>query len=293
MRHIQPGTYTALVTPFTTQGDLDKAAFIKLIQHQINSKITGLVPCGTTGESVTLTHQERQWIIQATVEHAQGKALVLAGTGSNSTAQTIAYTKEAEQLGANGALIVTPYYNKPTQEGLYQHYKKISEHTKLPIILYNVPGRTGCDLQADTVVRLARDCANIVGIKEAAGLVDRVAELKTRCPDSFLIFSGDDGLALPMITVGAQGLISVASNVVPTKVVQLVNNALKGHLEEAKTQHLQLRALFFALFVESNPIPVKKAMSLLGLIEDTVRLPLWQANDKTTLLIQDALKKLH
>src|SRR4051794_3803496 len=230
------GTYTALVTPFRN-GAIDFGAYERLIESQISGGITGIIPVGTTGESPTLSHDEKEQLIRRAVELARGRCQVLAGTGSNSTAAAIVATKEAEQLGVDGALVVAPYYNKPSQEGLFRHFQAIARETRLPIMLYNIPGRCGVDVNAATVERLAEACANIVCIKEASGSVDRVAELRARMPNAFTILSGDDGLTLPFMSVGAVGVVSVASNLLPAEVCALVRAVENGDIEAARRMH--------------------------------------------------------
>jgi 4-hydroxy-tetrahydrodipicolinate synthase len=251
------GTFTALVTPFR-DGEIDWPALEGLIEEQIADAITGLVAVGTTGESPTLTADEREQVIRVTVEIAKGRCQVLAGTGSNSTSATIAATRAAEKLGVDGMLIVAPYYNKPSQEGLFRHFQAIAQATSAPIMLYNIPGRCGVDIGAETVERLAMDCANIVSIKEASGSVDRVSDLRARLPEAFTILSGDDGLTLPFLAVGAVGVVSVVSNLFPAEVGTLV----------------QMLPLFRDLFIEPNPVPVKTALSWRGAMTAECRLPL-------------------
>ncbi|MCC6810234.1 MAG: 4-hydroxy-tetrahydrodipicolinate synthase [Deltaproteobacteria bacterium] len=285
------GSYTAIVTPFRDR-KVDEAALKTLVEDQIKGGINGIVPCGTTGETPTLSDDERDLVISTTVKVANKRVPVIAGTGSNSTAHTIHYTKRAKELGADAALVVVPYYNKPTQEGLYQHFMAVAKEGGLPVMLYNVPGRTGCDLLADTVVRLQADEPRIVAIKEAAGSTDRVAELRARTRKDFSILSGDDALTLPMMAVGADGVVSVASNVVPDKVAQMVKAAQENDFAKARALHLQLRDLFVALFVEANPIPAKAALAQLGKMQDELRLPLVPASDKTRQLMKTVLQAL-
>ena len=244
-----------------------------------------------TGETPTLSDSERDTVIATAVKHAAGRCDVIAGTGSNSTTHTIAYTRRAKELGAKTALVVVPYYNKPTQEGLYQHFRAVAEAGGLPVMLYNVPSRTGIDLQADTVVRLS-EVPGIAAIKEAAGSTDRVAELRARCRSDFSILSGDDALTLPMMAVGANGVVSVASNVEPARVVKLVKAALDNDYASATREHLALRALFNALFVESNPTPAKAALAMRGVMQETVRLPLVPVNESTRALLRKVLAEL-
>jgi 4-hydroxy-tetrahydrodipicolinate synthase len=272
------GTFTALVTPFRN-GSIDFTALGKLIEAQIGAGISGVVAVGTTGESPTLTHDEREGVIRTAVEIAKGRCAVLAGTGSYSTIEAIDATQRAEKLGADGALIVAPYYNKPSQEGLFRHFRAIAESTSLPITLYNIPGRCSVDVGADTVVRLAETCRNIVSIKEASGSVERVSELRGRLPDKFTILSGDDSLTLPFMMVGAVGVVSVASNLFPEEVCSLVRAFESGEAKTAEKLHRQLFPLFKALFIEPNPVPVKTALGWRGAMSGEVRLPLCEMSE--------------
>ena len=267
------GTFTALVTPFQND-QVDEASFGRLIQSQIDAGITGIVPVGTTGESPTLDHAEHCRVIELGVQFADKKCLVIAGTGSNSTAEAVDLTVEAERLGADAALLVAPYYNKPTQEGLFLHFAKIAESTRLPLMLYSIPGRCGIEIGVETVVRLAAKFPNIVAIKEAGGSVERVSQLASALPPSFEILSGDDSLTLPFMSVGAIGVVSVASNIVPARVVALVKAALAGDYGTARQRHYELYPLFKDLFIESNPVPAKAVLAHLGQMQPDVRLPL-------------------
>ena len=267
------GTFTALVTPFRN-GSIDVSAFQKLVETQIAAGITGIVAIGTTGESPTLSHDERQQVIQLTVATANKRCLVIAGTGSNATEHAVADTKMAEKLGCDGALLVAPYYNKPSQEGLFRHFKAIADATSLPIILYNIPGRCSVDINPETVVRLAKECRNIVSIKEASGSVERVSDLRRRLPEAFTILSGDDSLTLPFMSVGAAGVVSVASNLFPAEVCALVRACESGDFKSAATLHRKLLPLFKDLFIEPNPVPVKTALGWRGAMLGEVRLPL-------------------
>ena len=267
------GTFTALVTPFRN-GSIDVSAFQTLVETQIAAGITGIVAIGTTGESPTLSHDERQQVIRLTVATANKRCLVIAGTGSNATEHAVADTKMAEKLGIDGALLVAPYYNKPSQEGLFRHFKTIADATSLPIILYNIPGRCSVDITPETVVRLAKECRNIVSIKEASGSVDRVTDLRRRLPESFTILGGDDSLTLPFMSVGAAGVVSVASNLFPGEVCALVRACESGDFKSAATLHRKLLPLFKDLFIEPNPVPVKTALGWRGAMLGEVRLPL-------------------
>ena len=283
------GTFTALVTPFRN-GGIDIAAFEKLIENQIAAGISGVVAVGTTGESPTLSHEERQQLIRLTVATAKKRCLVLAGTGSNATQHAVADTKIAEKLGADGALLVAPYYNKPSQEGLFLHFKTIADATSLPIILYNIPGRCGVDIAPDTVTRLAKECRNIVSIKEASGSVERISELRVRLPESFTILSGDDSLTLPFMSVGAAGVVSVASNLFPAEVCALVRAYECGDVKSAFNLHLKMFPLFKDLFIEPNPVPVKTVLGWRGAMSGEVRLPLCEMNESNQARLRETLE---
>ena len=272
------GTFTALVTPFR-DGGIDVPAFQKLIEAQIAAGITGVVAVGTTGESPTLSHDEREELIRLAVTIADKRCQVLAGTGSNATHHAVADTKIAEKLGADGALLVAPYYNKPSQEGLFRHFKAVAESTSLPIMLYNIPGRCGVDIGPETVVRLAAECRNIVSIKEASGSVERVSELRRNLPEAFTILSGDDSLTLPFMSVGAAGVVSVASNLFPAEVCALVRTYESGDTKSAEKQHRKMFRIFKDLFIEPNPVPVKTALSWRKAMSSEVRLPLCEMSE--------------
>ncbi|MDQ2867143.1 MAG: 4-hydroxy-tetrahydrodipicolinate synthase [Verrucomicrobiota bacterium] len=272
------GTFTALVTPFRN-GAIDFPALEKLIEAQIGAGIDGLIAIGTTGETPTLSHDERLEVIRFTVEKTKKRCLVFAGTGSYSTRDAIAATKGAQRLGADAALVVAPYYNKPSQEGLFRHFEAIAQATDLRVMLYNIPGRCGIDIAAATVARLAKSCANIVSIKEASGSVDRVSELRGMLPDAFTILSGDDGLTLPFMAVGAVGVVSVASNLLPKEIVELVRAFAGGDARLAQKLHRKLHPLFKDLFIEPNPVPVKTALAWRGAMTAEVRLPLCEMTE--------------
>jgi 4-hydroxy-tetrahydrodipicolinate synthase len=272
------GVFTALVTPFR-DGAIDVSAFEKLIETQIAAGITGVVAVGTTGESPTLSHEEREKLIRLAVATANKRCQVLAGTGSNATQHAVADTKMAEKLGADGALLVAPYYNKPSQEGLFRHFKTIADGTSLPVVLYNIPGRCGVDIAPDTVARLAKECRNIVSIKEASGSVDRVSELHARLPEPFTILSGDDSLTLPFMSVGAVGVVSVASNLFPSDVCALVQAFESGDAKLASKLHHKMFSLFKDLFIEPNPVPVKAALGWRGVMTGEVRMPLCEMTE--------------
>jgi len=267
------GTYTAIVTPFR-DGEIDVPALEALIEGQIADAVNGIIAVGTTGESPTLSAAEREQVIRIAVEIGKGKCQVLAGTGSNSTSATIAATRAAEKMGVDGMLVVSPYYNKPSQEGLFRHFQAIAQATSAPIMLYNIPGRCAVDIGPETVERLAMDCANIVSIKEASGSVDRVSDLRARLPEAFTILSGDDALTLPFLSVGAVGVVSVASNLFPAKIVTLVQAFRAGDTKSARDLHLKMLPIFKDLFIEPNPVPVKTALSWRGAMSAECRLPL-------------------
>jgi 4-hydroxy-tetrahydrodipicolinate synthase len=283
------GTYTAIVTPFKN-GALDARALERVVKMQIKGGVDGIVPVGTTGESPTVDYDEHLEIIRLAVKFSAGKIKVLAGTGANSTAEAIYLTREAEKLGADGSLQVAPYYNKPTQEGLYQHFRAIARATKLPIVLYSIPGRCGVEIGVDTVKRLAADCKNIIGIKEAGGSCDRVSQLRAACGPKFEILSGDDSLTLPFMSVGAQGVISVASNIIPREVSQMVNYFNRGDAKAAARLHAKFYPGFKDLFIETNPTPVKAALAMMGVIEEEYRLPIVRMSDANRGKLRKTLK---
>lgn len=285
------GTYTALVTPFRDQR-VDEDAFRALIDAQIAGGVDGIVPVGTTGESATLSHEEHNRVIEVAVEQAAGRCQVIAGTGSNSTTEAIETTQAAEKLGADGALLVAPYYNKPSQEGLYQHFQAIATETGLPIVLYSIPGRCGVEIGVETTVRLQADCARIVALKEAGGSVDRVSALRAALPKEFVILSGDDPLTLPFLSVGAEGLISVASNLLPSEISRMVQLAREGLGEEALQIHLRLYRIFKALFVEGNPAGIKEALAQTGQMRPDLRLPLVRMSEANREMLRGVLQEL-
>ena len=284
------GCATALVTPFTDDGAVDEKRLRELIEHQIAGGVRVLVPCGTTGESVTMSDEENKLVIRTTVELSRGRAKVIAGTGSNSTAVTIERSMAARELGVDGVLTVAPYYNKPTQEGLYAHFRAIAEAVNsLPVVIYNVPGRTSSNISAETTLRLARDCDNIVAVKEASGNFSQIMEILRGRPEGFRVISGDDALTLAMIALGGDGLISVASNETPDLMSKLNDLALAGNWDEARALHYRLLPLMEANFIESSPGPVKAAMALMGLLEENLRLPLVPVQEKTRARMREVL----
>ena len=284
------GTYTAIVTPFKN-GKIDDAAFQRLIESQIKGGVDGIAPAGTTGESSTLSYEENIDVVARAVQFARGRIKIMAGTGANATNEAVYLTQAAEKAGADASLQVAPYYNKPTQEGLYQHFKAIARATKLPIVLYSIPGRCGVEIGVETVRRLARDCKNIVAIKEAGGSCDRVSQLRAALGPKFIILSGDDSLTLPFMSVGAQGVVSVASNVAPREVAEMVKLFLDGNAAAALRIHEKLYPLFKDLFIETNPIPVKAALAMMKLISEEYRLPLVPMNPPNRAALRTTMKR--
>ena len=283
------GTYTAIVTPFKN-GKVDEPALERLVKAQIKGGVDGIVPVGTTGESPTLNYEEHVDVIALSVKFAAGKIKVLAGTGGNSTSEAIYLTQHAEKAGADGSLQGAPYYNKPTQEGLFQHFHAVARATKLPIMLYSIPGRCGIEIGIDTVNRLAHDSVNIVGIKEAGGNADRVSQLRAALGKDFVILSGDDSLTLPFMSVGAQGVISVASNVIPREIAHMVKAYAMGKPAVALKLHDKYFPLFKDLFIETNPLPVKAALAMMGMMHEEFRLPLVPMSTKNREVLKATLK---
>jgi len=267
------GSIVAIVTPFKN-GKIDEKKLRQLIDFQINHGTSGIVPCGTTGESATLNFDEHELVIQITIDQVKKKVPVIAGTGSNSTQEAIMLTQQAARAGADASLQVSPYYNRPTQKGLYEHFKAIAQSVKIPIILYNIAGRTGVNIEPETIAKLAKDCKNIVAVKEASGSLDQMSRIKQLCPKEFDLISGDDGLTLPVLSIGGIGIISVVANIVPADVANLVLAFAKGELNKANALHYKLLPLIKAVFLETNPIPIKTAMGLLGMCESDLRLPM-------------------
>lgn len=268
------GVYTALITPFTKEGAFDEAAFKDLIEFQIASGISGLVPCGTTGESPTLSHEEHDRVIQLTVETSAGRVPVIAGTGSNATSEAIQLSQHAEKAGVDAVLLVNPYYNKPTQQGLYLHFKAIADAISIPCVLYNIQGRSGVNLETETLARLAAECSNITTVKEASGNLQQMKDVIASTDTSFHVVSGDDNMTLSLIEEGGKGVISVASNLIPDKIVEMVTLALDGKMTEARVKEAQLADFFKTMFIETNPIPIKTAMAMKGWCEEVFRLPM-------------------
>ena len=281
------GSITALVTPFK-KGKVDEKALQKIVRYQIEHGTDGLVPCGTTGESPTLSHEEHRRVIEIVVDAAAKKVPVIAGTGSNSTEEAVALTSFAKKSGADAALLATPYYNKPTQEGLYRHYEKVAKSVDIPVILYNIPGRSVVNIAPETIARLAK-IPNIVAVKEASGSMDQTSHILSLC--NLTVLSGDDSLTLPLLALGAKGVISVLSNILPGEVSKMVDSYFAGNYEKAKALHYKLFALCRAMFIETNPIPIKRAMKLLGFCEDELRLPLCPMSEHNEKNLIKALKE--
>jgi len=283
------GSIVALVTPFKN-GKVDEKKLKELIDFQIKNGSSGIVPCGTTGESATLTTAEHERVIEITIERVDKRVPVIAGTGSNSTEEAINLTKHAAASGASASLQVAPYYNRPTQKGLYEHFKAIAEAVDIPIVLYNIASRTGVNIEPETMAKLARDCKNIVGVKEASGNLEQMARIKALCPEDFDLLSGDDGLTLPVLSIGGTGIISVVANIVPRDVANLVKEFQKGNIAKAQSIYYKLLPLVKAMFIETNPIPVKTAMGMLGICQPDLRLPMTAMLPENAEKLRKALK---
>jgi len=283
------GSITAIVTPFRN-GKVDEKAFRQLIDFQFKNGTSGIVPCGTTGESATLSFEEHDQVIELAIEAVNKRILVIAGTGSNSTAEAIMLTRHAEKAGADASLQVSPYYNRPTQKGLYLHFKAIADAVSIPVILYNIASRTGVNIEPETIARLARDCKNIVRVKEASGNLDQMSRIKQMCLGNFVLLSGDDSLTLPLLAIGGKGIISVVSNIIPKDVADMVAAFLKGDIQRAQQLHYKMLPLIKAMFIETNPIPLKTAMGLMGLCSDEMRLPMCPLSEENLEKVKKALK---
>jgi 4-hydroxy-tetrahydrodipicolinate synthase len=283
------GSIVALVTPFKN-GKVDEKKLKELIDFQIKNGSTGVVPCGTTGESATLSTAEHERVIEITIEQANKRIPVIAGTGSNSTEEAINLTKHAAASGADASLQVSPYYNRPTQRGLYEHFKAIALAVDIPIILYNIASRTGVNIEPETIAKLARDCKNIVAVKEASGNLEQMSRIKALCGDNFDLISGDDALTLPVLSIGGTGIISVVANLVPKDVAKMVSEFNKGNIKKAGELHYKLLPLIKAVFLETNPIPVKTAMGLLGMCAPDLRLPMCEMSPENLEKLKKALK---
>jgi 4-hydroxy-tetrahydrodipicolinate synthase len=272
------GSFVAMVTPFR-QGEIDEAKVRELVEFHVAHGTDGLIPCGTTGESPTLTHAEHKRVIEIVVETAAGRLAVVAGTGSNSTAEAIDLTRHAERVGATGALVVNPYYNRPTQEGLYRHFRAVADAVAIPILLYNIQSRTAVNVETATLARLVRDCRNVVGVKEASGSLDQMSQVIAACGPDFAVLSGDDNLTLPVMAIGGRGVVSVIANILPRDTSDMVHAALEGDFKRARELHYRLLPLARAAFLETNPIPIKEAMAMAGMIEREFRLPMCPLSD--------------
>lgn len=284
------GSYVALVTPFDRDGRLDEEVYRQMIRRQLKGGTRGLVPCGSTGEAATLVHEEHRRAIEIACDESRGEVPVIAGVGANATWKAVESAREAESLGADALLVLAPYYNKPTQEGIYQHFRAVARESRLPIVVYNIPGRTGVNILPKTLARLAKDFPTIVAVKEAAGSLDQVSEILTLTKTGFTVLSGDDSLTVPMMAVGAKGVVSVVANVAPEETQALCAAALKGDYKKAAALHLKLFPLIKSLFVETNPIPVKAALAMMGLCRPEPRLPLTPLSPEHRPALRKALK---
>ena len=283
------GSFVAMVTPFRN-GKVDEAKLRELVEFHITHGTDGLIPCGTTGESPSLSHDEHRRVVELVIEAARGRIRVVAGTGSNSTAEAIDMTRHAERAGATGALVVNPYYNKPTQEGLYRHFRAVAESVAIPILLYNIQSRTAINVETDTLARLVRDAKNIVGVKEASGSLDQMSQVIAACGPDFSVLSGDDNITLPLLVIGGSGVVSVIANIVPRETADLVHAALEGDWKRARDLHYRLFPLARAAFLETNPIPIKEAMALAGMIEPEFRLPMCRMSEANREKLRAILK---
>jgi 4-hydroxy-tetrahydrodipicolinate synthase len=283
------GSFVAMVTPFRN-GKVDEATLRDLVELHVTHGTDGLIPCGTTGESPTLSHDEHHRVVETVVEAARGRIRVIAGTGSNSTAEAIEMTKHAERAGAAGALVVNPYYNKPTQEGLYRHFRAVAESVAIPVVLYNIQSRTAINVETDTMARLARDVKNIVGVKEASGSLDQMSQVIAACGPDFSVLSGDDNITLPLLAIGGSGVVSVIANIVPRETADLVHAALEGDWKRARDLHYRLFPLARAAFLETNPIPIKEAMAMAGMLDAEFRLPMCRMSDANREKLRTILK---
>jgi len=286
------GVFTAIVTPFKEDGSVDEECLKKLIDFNIDNGVSGIVPCGTTGESPTLSHEGHDRVIELTVQHVNKRVQVIAGTGSNSTAEAVRLTKHAEEVGVDGCLVVNPYYNKPTQEGLYRHFKAVADAVKIPIVVYNIKGRTAVNVETATLMRLARDCSNVVAVKEASGDINQMKDVISQRPEGFSVLSGDDNITLELIQAGGNGVVSVASNIVPDRMVAMVKSALEGNIEEASKINSELAPLFEVEFIETNPIPIKCALAMKGMCEEVYRLPMCELRPENKEKLREVLTEM-
>ncbi len=284
------GVYTAIVTPFKMDGSIDEVRFRSLIEEQIKAGVTGILPCGTTGESPTLNHEEHNRVIEICCDQVKGRCEVMAGTGSNSTAEAIFMTEHAKKAGATSTLQVVPYYNKPTQKGMYEHFIKIADTVNLPVVIYNIPGRTGINLETKTLAELAKH-KNIIAVKEASGSIAQMMSVISAVPEDFSVLSGDDKLTLPLIAVGGHGVVSVASNIIPETMVEMVQLGLSGNIAGMRKLHYELSELFDTLFIETNPLPVKAVLALLGKVENSFRLPMCPPSDESVVILKKLIEK--
>ncbi len=286
------GVYTAIITPFKSDESIDWDAFKKLVEFQIENKVAGIVPVGTTGESPTIEEKEHEEIIKKVVGWVKGRCEVIAGTGSNSTKHAIHLSKMAEKCGADACLVVNPYYNKPTQEGLYRHFKAVADSVKIPIVLYNIKGRTGVNVETPTLMRIAKDCKNVIAVKEASGDLNQMKDVISKRQKGFSVLSGDDNMTLDLIKAGGDGIISVASNAIPGKMVSLVDSALKGDYKTAEKLNAEMQDFFKYEFVETNPIPIKAAISMMGICKEVYRLPMCELRPENKEKWHQVLKQM-
>jgi len=288
MTKLLQGVFTAIITPFKKNGDVDEEALKKLIDFQIENKVNGIVPCGTTGESPTLSHEEHKKVVELTVKQVNKRCLVIAGTGSNSTVEAIQLTKHAKEAGVDAAMLVNPYYNKPTQKGLYLHFKAVADAVDIPIVVYNIKGRTAINVETETLVKLMDYCKNIIAVKEASGDINQMKEVIKNAKDGFCVLSGDDNMALDLIEAGGDGVISVASNMIPDKMVEMVGKALDNNMDKARELEEELKEFFRVEFIETNPLPIKTALAIQGKCEEVFRLPMCEMEEKN----KEELKKV-
>jgi len=286
------GAITAIITPFDENGNVDEQALRQLVEFQIKNNIDGIVPCGTTGESPTLSHEEHHKVVEIVIDAVNGRVPVIAGTGSNSTKEAIELTKTAAEARADGSLQVCPYYNKPTQEGLYRHFSAIAKSVDIPIIIYNIKGRTAVNIETKTLARLAKDHSNIVGVKEASGDINQMQEVLDTLPKSFTVLSGDDNMVFDLMSRGGKGVISVASNIIPKEMHEFTSFMLNGETEKAKELNEKLMPLFKAMFIETNPIPVKTALALKGMIKESFRLPMCEMAEENKEKLRKILEEM-
>ena len=285
------GSIVAIVTPFSKKGDVDESTLIKLVEFHVKNGTDGIVPCGTTGESATLNYEEHERVIEICIKASDNRVPIIAGTGSNSTQEAIEMSLYAKKAGADGLLLVSPYYNRPTQKGLYLHFKAIADKVDLPIILYNIASRTGVNIEPETIAKLATDCKNIIAVKEASGSLDQMSRIIALCGSKITMLSGDDSLTLPLMAIGGEGIISVVANIIPKDVKAMVSAFSEGDLRLAQRLHFKMLPLIKAVFIETNPIPVKTAMGLMGLCEPSLRLPMCEMMPENLAKLKIAMKE--